>query len=181
MIGPATGAPPANPPGVEDPGQVFKYGPNFVRFVVDRFAFVEQTLARILQVAAMRDREGQRFLSGGQTDGSGNVTIEIFRTAPGQKFVAHRVYVHAQGYTWAVPYTGAGEVLLEVDGQPWSGASLVSGSGQLPCYFTSGRLHAVEAQAGEVMQLQINGGPASTRIEVRTLGVLATVYGDDAS
>lgn len=174
MVGSNTATPPANAPGSEDPGLVFRYGPNFVRFVVDRFAFVEHALSKMLQRAEItREREGQRFFSAGNTDSSGNVEIELFRAQPGQKFNLHRCYVAASGFTIAAPSTACG-LQVNIDGSPWSAFY-----GPLPAVFSAGRLHAPEAQDGERLTVQILGGPASTRISLHSLGVLGTVYGDD--
>lgn len=170
---------PPPPLGAEDPGQNPAFGPNFVRFTIGRFAAVEQGLARLIDVLSRRPQEGWRFVTDGNTDGSGNVTIKVFDASPNQKFALHRLYIHAEGKTWASPYTGAGEILILVNGVPWDGASLVANSGQLPAVFTASRLAAVEAQDGETLSVKIVGGPASTRIECRCQGVLSTVHGDD--
>jgi hypothetical protein len=179
-IGAATETPPAPAGGFADPGDIYAYGPHFVRYVTDEFNLMRKAMATILaQRAQRRQEEGHRIIASGQTDASGNATIDIVDLAPGQKFVLHRLYVHAAGYTWEAPFTGSGELLIQTNGMPWSGVSLVSGAGQLPCYFSSGRLAAVEAQDGERLELKVNLGPVSTRIECRGSGVLTTVYGDD--
>ena len=179
-IGASTATPPAVH-GESDPGDIYRYGPNFVRFVHDRFAAVEVMLARYLDVM-QRDREveGQRFYASGQTDNTGALTLEIFTANPGQKFTLHRCYVHADGYTWAAPYTGAGSVELQADSAPWAGISLVNGSGQIPTVFSAGRLSAVEAQDGEKLAVVIVGGPVSTHVNVRGTGVLSSLAGNDS-
>jgi len=159
-----------------------EYGPSFVRFVVDRFAAVEQMFGRLLEKLQPRTREGWRFVKSGQTDADGNATIIIFESEPMQKYALHRMYVHAGGYTWSAPYTGGGEALINVNDSPWDGVSFTNttpGYSALPCVFTASRLQAVEVQDGERLTLQIKSGPHSTRIEVRCVGVLTDVHGDD--
>lgn len=177
-IGPATARPPAKAGGSSDPGDIYAFGPNFVSFVTERFAAVEHLLASALSVRGRRrEEEGFRIQATGQTDGTGAATIVLFEVNPGQKLVLHRLYVHAQGYTWAVPFTNAaGTISIQTDGMSWTASSLASG---LPTYYTAGRLHAVEGQDGERVALVLTGGPASTRIECRGLAVLGPVTGDD--
>ena len=181
-IGPATDVAPAEhePPAQREGGGLV-YGPTFVRFVVDRFAAVEQLMARMLAKRENLPQEGQRFVASGNTDSSGNATIIIFDTNPGQKFALHRMYVHAEGKTWISPSQTSGEILVRVDGVPWDGGGLASGQspGQLPAVFTASRLAAVEAQDGERMDVTINVGPTNTQIICRCMGVLSGVYGDD--
>lgn len=180
-IGPSTATPPAEH-GENDPGNIYRFGPNFVRFVTDRFAAIEQMLARHLDIQSRRPKEGWRFLLTGNTDASGNARITIFSTSPGQKYIVHRLYVHAVGYSWHAPFTAAlGELTLDVDRIPWSGYSLASGTGQIPAYFTSGRLSAVEAQDGETISLNVVGTAtlANVQLEVRVAGVLSNVHAGD--
>lgn len=180
--GASTVTPPA-PHGPEGPADGIQYGPSFVRFVVDRFAAVEQIMSRLLQRNMNAAHEGWRFVKSSNTDASGNMAgstaLIIFESEPGQKFALHRLYVHAQGYSWKSPYTGSAELLVCVNDVPWAGLSLTSGQGALPAVFTAGRLQGVEVQDGERLTLEIKTGPVSTRIEARCLGVLTTVAGDD--
>lgn len=171
--------PTATPPrdvGHSDPGDVYLYGPNFVSFVQQRFAKVEQLLAGALDVLRRTPLEGQRFLGTGNLDSSGNGKVEVFVAAPNQKFVVHRLYIHAQTYSWPAPFTDpAGEVLLLVNDKPWDGYSLVSGQGALPAVFTAGRLAGLEIQDGESLRVQFKSGPRSLPVECRVAGVLSNV------
>lgn len=179
-IGAATAAPPAPTPAA-DPGDIYRFGPNFVEFVTQRFAQVETLLAAALdQLRRDRAVEGWRQVKSAQTDASGDLTLELFQTNPNQKLALHRLYVAATGYTFASPFNGAGAMLeIQVNGKSWDGVSLVAsaaGGASLPAVFTASRLQTVEAQDGETLTLKVTGGPASTMIEARLLGVLAADY-----
>lgn len=178
-IGPATAVPPkrGGSPTTGDPGSVPAWGPQFVPFVAERFKAVEIFLAKLLDDYTPREIEGWRVIASGQSDSGQDVlTIPVMTAQPMQKYVLHRMYVHAEGYTFASSYTNAaGHVQIQVDGASWDGVSLVSGSGQLPIVFTQGRLAGLEVQDGETLSVVVTKPPASTRIEVRCSGVLSSL------
>lgn len=187
--------PTATPPQRQQsgsPGSLEPYGPAWVGFVTERFQALEVAMAGILDVLRLRPQEGFRVVASGQTDGSGNARIPLFNTAPGQSFALHRLYVHAEGFNFTAPYNGgSGRIEIGIGPQgalstqgsveAWDGASLVAnaaGGTSLPTVFTASRLQAIEAQDGEVLAVNITGGPTNTRIECRAMGVLGTIYSD---
>lgn len=173
-----TVSPPPAGQGASDPGDIYRYGPSFVRFVHDRFAQVEVLLAATLDVLR-RDRpvEGWRRVASGNTDSSGDAAITVVETAPGQKFTLHRLAISSPAYSYAAPFTGAGMVEVQIDGATWDGVSLASGESQIPVVLTSGRLDAIEAQDGETLTVKVTGGPVSAQIVCRAAGVFSQAPG----
>lgn len=180
------GRPPANAPGVEDPGQIPMWGPKRfepnVQFFADRFAAVEIMMARLLdKIEQQVSIEGWRFENSAQSPSSGPLTIPVFDVPPMMKYTIHRIYIEAVGFSWASPYQAAGAMVeLQVDGEDWDGHGLVGSGqpvGQLPIVFTAGSLSGLEPQDGERFQVVITVPPASTNIKVRVQGVMVPMLG----
>lgn len=170
-----TDTPPA-PHGPHDPGMIPEFGPAFVRFIVDRFGAMERLLARVLDHLAKRPNDVQRFARSGSTDNTGLLTQIIYESAPGQRFELHSLSVEADGYTYAVPFNGAGGMIeLKMQDTTVDGASLVSGASggtSLPCRFYYGRLQGIVVEDGERLTVKITSGPASKTITMWARGSL---------
>ncbi len=122
---------------------------------------LEETAGRLYPPSPYR----VRINSGGLLDGSGNGTFDILRSELGYVDTLTRLVVNANGFDWQTPYTTASSIEILRDGTVVDGYRIGGSSGgQIPTILTNNRAQAVYYQDGEVLQLKVTGGPASTGI-----------------
>lgn len=122
---------------------------------------LEETLSGYLR-PPYRDR----VIAGGSTDDDGSMLVVAYTVRRGFQFLLNRLEILPAGdYSWAAPYEpmdqGAVQILRNgeiVTGYPFGGGS----GGSLPAELVDTSSHAIDFVDGEVVQVQIIGGPAST-------------------
>ena len=119
-----------------------------------------------------------RPTEGGLLDGSGNLNgeangIRFYEVPVGYTFRLHRLTVLCDGYTFGVPYSSATGYLNIVHGstnQIEDGIAFSSPG--LPTVFSAGTADGIVFLNGEVVRIDVYGGPASRSIVLRGQGTL---------
>ena len=98
----------------------------------------------------------------------------LFEVPAGYSFLLHRLTVKPDGYTFGVPYTSATGYLdivvseLMRDGIPFAAPGL-------PRVYTVGFSDGIFCNNGEVIRIDIHGGPANGVINLRGQGTLQPI------
>lgn len=125
------------------------------------------------QPAQVRDEQAK------QTDAAGGLELVCFTVPPGMGFYLNRLLVRADGFTAAIPFTGAGamlEVLRDdtlVDFKSLVAAAAVPAG--LPALLSYGTDSAAWFSNGSQVKIRITAGPALTNIVARISGILSPV------
>lgn len=107
-------------------------------------------------------------------DANGAGTVELDIVQAGMRFRLHRLYIDADGYTPADPYTNAsatdGYAEILQAGSPRSSVVFSSGTGGIPADWSSSV--GIGYHEHEAVEIAFVGGPASTVVVCRGEGVL---------
>lgn len=107
-----------------------------------------------------------------RTDAAGAVTLELYTVPVGQAFRLGRLLVSADGFTAAVPFTGAG-AFVEIlrNDVPVDFKSLTAAPG-LPALSEYSSFSAPYYTNGDMLAVRLTAGPSSTNIVARMEGLL---------
>jgi hypothetical protein len=173
-------------PAVWESERLPQFGPQFVRFVNERFGKLEKLMLDSMErwqwepVTAV-------YPASMNTDGTGAVGRNVQNNAvlaeppPGFTFKVHRFSIFAAGFTFGAPFNGAGGYWeLRINDEFVDGGSLVTpaagvAGGILPVVKTWGTRDAIPVRDGEVLSLFMSGGPATTKLTCKTTGTLDRV------
>lgn len=114
------------------------------------------------------------------TDAAGALTLEVYKVPPGMTFVLTRLLVRADGFTFAVPFNGAGAMLqvlrndVVIDGKSLVAAAVTpDGLSGLPALFTYGTDAGSFFSNGDAVAVRLTAGPLSTNVSARIEGRLS--------
>lgn len=114
----------------------------------------------------------------GQTDGSGNLDLVLYRVPQGMQFVCTRVNVEDGTHTPGNPFTSATGWIALIRGDKWQPGSIIDmwpnppagNANFIPILFSDGNMEAGLFRGGETIGLHIASGPPTTDILVRVQG-----------
>lgn len=154
-----------------------QFGPAFVPFVHERFSRLDKELSRLSEIHQWKPQT-ITFVGSMNSDSSGNIGVttsgsRFYSVPSGFTLAIHRIFLAADGYTYGVPFTGAGGYWeLRVDNVAISGGSLVSGSGSIPVEKTWGTRDAPHVRDGSTISLFMASGPVSKNVTIQGQGTL---------
>jgi hypothetical protein len=113
----------------------------------------------------------------GQTDGSGNLVLELYSVPPGEIFCLHRVVLEASGYTPATKFSTGYAAIIDVMALPAAGAGYPIGSLRdfapqtgltqvFPQVLQSGKLAGSVFRENASAVVYVASGPTSVQVSV---------------
>ena len=106
----------------------------------------------------------------GKTDANGHALIEVYTVPPGMKLRVVRIVFKADGFTFAAPWVNAaGYFNVLRNGQVVDGGPLAAG---IPTVGTDSSSAGPRYRNGEVVAIEVFGGPLSTNLTVLVEGDL---------
>jgi hypothetical protein len=110
------------------------------------------------------------------TDANGNALINVYVVPVGRKFIVTRLIVNADGFTPGVPFkNAAGWIDVLRSNERVDFVNLANG---IPAQSIDSKDTGNVFWNGEIVQVQITGGPANTSVRVDLRGLLETPPGD---
>jgi hypothetical protein len=108
------------------------------------------------------------------TSAAGYLLLQsVYRVPAGLELALHRLLVTADGYTPAAPYTNANGYLQVLRSGEVVDFTNLTGTGSIPILSTDPDSQASRFRNGETIDVELVGGPASTRVKVLVQGWLS--------
>lgn len=134
---------------------------------------VDDVVARVVRQADEIEWRGEESAV---TDANGNALIPVFVVPPGRIFRITRLVAAADGFTAAAPFRNPAGALQVLRGNTI--VDFVNLENGLPALSTDSRDTGTRWRNGELVQVQLIGGPANTSVNVTAQGFLR--HPDDA-